>query len=139
MSLIKDADLRKILNIKENEGQWLLTPVKYFLGIERLNKIYQEHSSYTGLDFVDSIIKKLNITYSIPAGLKTIIPSSGPFIIIANHPFGIIDGMLLLKLVCQIRPDFKLQGNFLLLQIEPTKEYIIPVNPFENFKSEKSS
>lgn len=139
MSLINDTDLRKILKIKENEGHWLLTSIKYFFGIERINQIYNENSSQSGLEFVDSIINRLNIKYSIPEGLKKSIPSSGPFIIISNHPFGIIDGMLLLKLVCGIRPDFKLQGNFLLLQIEPIKEYILPVNPFENFKSAHSS
>jgi putative hemolysin len=139
MSLIKDADLRKILKIKENEGNWIVASVKYFLGIERINQIYNENSSYTGLAFVDSILKHLNIRYIISEDFKKSIPRTGPFIIIANHPLGGIDGLLLLKLVCEIRPDFKVQGNFLLQQIEPIKDYIIPVNPFESFKSVQSS
>ena len=139
MSLINDADLRKILKIKENEGNWIVASVKYFLGIERINQIYNENSSYSGLAFVDSILKHLNIKYIIIDDFKSSIPSTGPFIIIANHPLGGIDGLLLLKLVCEIRPDFKVQGNFLLQQIEPIKDYILPINPFESFKSAQSS
>jgi len=130
---------RRILKIKENEGKWLINSLKYFLGIERLNKAYNENYAFTGLDFVDSAIDKLNIKYSVSGDLKNTIPLSGPFIIIANHPLGGIEGLLLLKLICKIRPDFKLQGNFLVQHIEEIKDFILPVNPFENFKSAHSS
>jgi putative hemolysin len=139
MSLINDTDLRKVLNIKENEGKWIVSFISHFLRIERLNHLYNENNSLSGLGFVDAIIKKLGIKYSYPDNLKEKIPASGPFIVIANHPLGGIDGMLLLKLICEIRPDFKLQGNFLLQQIEPVKDLILPVNPFEDFKSVRSS
>jgi len=139
MSLINDTDLRKIFKIKENEGQWFVNSIKYFLGIERLNQIYKENSSHSGLDFVDHVINKLKIKYSLYEELDKIIPREGPFIIIANHPLGGIEGLLLLKIICKIRQDFKLQGNFLVQYIEEIKDFILPVNPFENFKSVHSS
>jgi putative hemolysin len=139
MSLINDTDIRKILKIKENEGKWLIDSVKHFLGIERLNKAYNETYSFAGLDFVNSAIDKLNIKYSVSGDLKNIIPPNGPFIIIANHPLGGIEGLLLLKLICELRPDFKLQGNFLVQHIEAIKDFILPVNPFGNFRSAHSS
>jgi len=139
MSLIPDTEIRKVLNIKENEGKLLLTFVRHFLGIERLNQIYNENNTLSGLTFIDAILRRLNIKYSFSENVREKIPSKGPFIIIANHPLGGIDGLLLLKLICEIRPDFKIQGNFLLQQIEPIKDYILPVNPFEDFKSARSS
>jgi len=139
MNLISDRDLRNILKIKEEDGDWLLTSIKYLLGIEKINKIYNDNYSLSGLDFIDSIINTLNIKYSISDESLKKIPATGPFIIIANHPLGVIDGLLLLKLVCKIRPDFKLQGNFLIQHIEAVKDYILPVNPFEDFKSAHSS
>ncbi len=139
MSLITDADLRKVLKIKENEGKFLINSLKYFLGIKRLNKAYNENYVFTGLDFIDSAIDKLNIKYSVSGDIKNTIPQIGPFIIIANHPLGGIEGLLLLKLICELRPDFKLQGNFLVQHIEAIKDFILPVNPFENFKSSHSS
>ena len=52
---------------------------------------------------------------------------------------GGIDGILLLKLLIEHRPDYKIIANFLLHRIDPLKPYVIPVNPFENHKDAKSS
>jgi putative hemolysin len=139
MNLINDTDLRKILKIKENRGKWLITFIKRNLGIEKINRLYNRNFSGSGLNFVDYAINKLKLKYSIPEELEKVIPEKGPFIIIANHPLGGIEGLLLLKLICKIRPDFKLQGNFLVQHIEEIKDFILPVNPFENFKSAQSS
>jgi putative hemolysin len=139
MNLITDSDLRKVLKIKEDEGEWLLTSFKFFFGIEKLNKLYNENLTLSGLEFIDSVIHKLGIRYSVPEEFEQRIPAKGPFIIIANHPLGGLDGLLLLRLILKIRPDFKLQGNFLVQHIEAIKDFIIPVNPFENFKSARSS
>lgn len=139
MDLINDKDLRKVLNIKEEEGEWLLNSFKFFFGIEKLNELYNENSTLSGLEFIDTVINKLNIRYTVSEEFEKRIPLNGPFIIIANHPLGGLDGLLLLRLICGIRPDFKLQGNFLVQHIKALKDYIIPVNPFENFKSAHSS
>jgi putative hemolysin len=139
MNLIKDIDLRKVLNIKENEGEWLLNSFKFFFRIEKLNELYNENSALSGLEFIDAVINKLNIRYTVSEEFEKMIPLKGPFIIIANHPLGGLEGLLLLRLVCRIRPDFKLQGNFLVQHVEAIKDFILPVNPFENFKSAHSS
>ena len=52
---------------------------------------------------------------------------------------GGIDGILLLKLLLEHRPDYKIIANFLLHRIAPLKPYVMPVNPFENHKDAKSS
>lgn len=139
MSLIKDTDLRKILKIKDDEGEWLVTSFKFFFGIDKLNKLYNENLTLSGLEFIDSVINKLGVRYTVADEFEKRIPLKGPFIIIANHPLGGLDGLLLLRLILKIRPDFKLQGNFLVQHIEAIKDFIIPVNPFENFKSAHSS
>lgn len=113
MSLIKDSDLRKILKIKENEGDWLLTSFKFFFRIEKLNKLYNESSGRSGLEFIDNVITKLNIRYTVSKEFEKSIPLKGPFIIISNHPLGGLEGLLLLRLICGIRPDFKLREIFL--------------------------
>jgi putative hemolysin len=139
MDLINDGDLRKVLNLKENQGKLLITLLRQFLEIDKLNQIYEENSIHSNLAFVESVINKLNIKFSFDEETLKKFPATGPFIIIANHPLGGIDGLILLSIICKIRPDFKIQGNFILQQIEPIKDYIIPVNPFENFKAARSS
>ncbi len=52
---------------------------------------------------------------------------------------GGIDGVLLLKLLVEKRPDYKIIANFLLHRIEPLKPYVMPVNPFEDRKEDQSS
>jgi putative hemolysin len=138
-SLIDDSDLIKILKINKEAEKWLIPPVKRIPKINNINRIYSEITSINGLDFIDSVLKRLKIKYSTDEDFDRLIPKSGPFIIVANHPWGGVEGMVLLKLICEIRPDFKFQGSFLLHQIKPIEEYIIPVNPFERFKSAKSS
>ena len=65
MSLINDTDLRKILKIDEDEGEWLVNTFKLFFGIDKLNQLYNENSTLSGLDFIDSVINKLGVRYTV--------------------------------------------------------------------------
>jgi len=91
------------------------------------------------MEFIDELIDKLEIEYEIREEELARIPRSGAFITVSNHPFGGIDGMLLIKVISGVRPDFKLMANFLLQRIEPISDYILPVNPFERRREAASS
>jgi probable hemolysin len=67
------------------------------------------------------------------------IPKTGPFILVSNHPLGALDGVIMCKILTEIRPDFKVMGNFLLTKIKPMEPYVISVNPFEKRKEAYSS
>jgi putative hemolysin len=58
------------------------------------------------------------------------VPRSGPVVVVANHPFGLVEGMTLGALLAQVRPDAKFLANSLLAGIPGTEEYLIPVDPF---------
>src|SRR6201999_899623 len=72
-----------------------------------------------------------------PRDLKNI-PKTGGFIAIANHPYGGIEGLALLKLLLTVRPDAKLMANFMLKKIPNLSDYFIAVNPFENIEHSSS-
>ncbi|MEC4113203.1 GNAT family N-acyltransferase [Myroides pelagicus] len=115
---------------------WMLMKT---LKITTLNKIYDRNKHLSDLEFIDSILEEFQIDFEIdPEELKRL-PKKGPYITISNHPLGGIDGILLLKLMLEHDPEFKIIANFLLHRIEPLKPYIMPVNPFENNKDVKSS
>lgn len=115
---------------------WLLMKV---LKISTMNKIYDKHKHLKDVEFVSSLLEEFEIKFEIPEEDLKRIPKSGAFITISNHPLGGIDGILLLKLLLEVRPDYKIIANFLLHRIEPLKPYVMPVNPFEDRKEAGSS
>lgn len=141
MGLVNAKEVAKAIKV-DNLGflgtslGWLLMKV---LKISTMNKIYDRNKHLDELEFINALLKEFEINFEIPEEDLKRIPKTGPFITISNHPLGGIDGILLLKLLVEHRPDFKIIANFLLHRIEPLKPYVMPVNPFETHKDVKSS
>lgn len=141
MGLVTAKEVAKAINVDKygflgTFTGWMLMKA---LKITTLNKIYDRNKHLSNLDFLNAILEEFQIEFEIdPEELKRL-PKKGPYITISNHPLGGIDGILLLKLMLEHDPDFKIIANFLLHRIEPLKPYIMPVNPFENNKDVKSS
>jgi putative hemolysin len=106
--------------------------------INDVNKLYTKFHELEGLDFVDGILDGLGIKIEIDEKELNNIPKEGAFIAIANHPYGGVEGLILLKILCMQRPDVKLMANFLLKKIPNLSDYFIAVNPFENVKNASS-
>ena len=115
---------------------WLLMVITK---IRSINRFYDANKDLEGPQFLEKILAHYEIDFEIPEEDFKRLPKEGSFITISNHPLGAMDGVLLLKLILQQRSDFKILANFLLNRIEPIKQYILPVNPFENHKDAKSS
>lgn len=141
MGLVTAKEVAKTINL-DRFGPlgtffgWTLMKV---LNISAINKVYNKHKHQDGLDFINALLEEFEIKFEIPEEDLRRIPKNGPFITISNHPLGGIDGMLLLKLLLEARPDFKITANFLLQRVDPIKPYLIPVNPFENIENVQSS
>ncbi|WP_196886905.1 GNAT family N-acyltransferase [Aureivirga sp. CE67] len=141
MSLITPKEMAKAINLDKfgifgNFIGWSLMEV---LRISTINKIYNKNKHLKDLEFFTAILEDLEIDFEIPEEDLKRIPKDGPFITVSNHPLGGIDGILLLKILAEKRPDYKVIANFLLHRIQPMKSYVMPVNPFENHKDAKSS
>lgn len=141
MSLVNSKEIAKVIKVDKFGWAgvftgWMLLKA---LRISRLNRIYEKHKHKEDLIFLDALLKDFKIDFEIPEEDLSRIPKQGAFITVSNHPLGGIDGILLLKLLLERRPDFKIIANFLLHRIEPMKKYVMPVNPFEDHKNAKSS
>jgi putative hemolysin len=141
MGLVNAKEVAKAINIDKygflgTLGGWTLMKV---LRISSLNKLYNRHKDKNTTEFLNALLEDLQIEFEIPEEDLKRIPKKGGFITISNHPLGGVDGLLLLKLLLDHRPDYKIIANFLLHRIEPLKPYIMPVNPFEDRKDAKSS
>jgi putative hemolysin len=105
-----------------NLSGWLLMKV---LKISTLNKFYDRNKHLKDIDFLNAIIDDLQIKFDIPDEDFKRLPKDGAYITISNHPLGGIDGVLLLKLMLEREPNFKIIANFLLHRIA-FKKYIMP-------------
>ena len=141
MGLVTAKEVAKAINTDKygflgTFSGWLLMKI---LKISTLNKIYNRNKHLGELEFLNAILDEFQIKFEIPEEDLKRLPKDGAYITISNHPLGGIDGILLLKLMLEKEPNFKIIANFLLHRIEPMKPYIMPVNPFENHKDAKSS
>lgn len=139
MKLVDPKDFKKAAGLNTVGGESIAKLLMGILKINKINREYAKISDLEGLDFLNTLLEKLQINYDINPDELQRIPKEGPFIIVSNHPYGGIDGIILLKIVSEIRPDFKVMANFLLRRIDPIKNSIIPVDPFEGESQTASS
>jgi len=141
MGLVTAKEVAKAINTDKygvlgTFSGWLLMKI---LKISTLNKIYDRNKHLKDVEFLNAILDEFQIKFEIPEEDLKRLPKDGAYITISNHPLGGIDGILLLKLMLEREPNFKIIANFLLHRIDPMKPYIMPVNPFETHKDAKSS
>ena len=133
--LIEASGLNKLGILKSPIASAIMKLTK----VNQVNKLYDKIKDKQGKDFFDAFVSELGLKYVIFEEDLAKIPKTGPFIVVSNHPLGAIDGVLMCKTISNIRPDFKVMGNFLLSRIKPMEPYVIPVNPFESRKDAYSS
>ncbi|WP_428329076.1 lysophospholipid acyltransferase family protein [Mucilaginibacter sp.] len=138
MKVITTEEFAKATKLDKLKMPGLAALVMELMKINQVNDLFAQAQPKVGPDFVDAILEGCGIDIEFDeADLKNI-PKTGSFIAIANHPYGGIEGMVLLKMLCMVRPDAKLMANFLLKKIPNLSDYFIAVNPFENVEHSSS-
>ena len=77
----------------------------------------------------DRLLDFLGVTFTTSDVDLARIPNSGPAIVTANHPFGILEGAILASLLRRIRPDVRFLANGILNAIPEVRDLLIPVDP----------
>lgn len=92
-----------------------------------------------GQQLFEKVLEKLDLRCQCdPCDLHRV-PKRGPVVAVANHPFGLAEGVILGSLLLRVRPDVKFLANSLLASVPGVGQYVFPVNPFggaamENWK-----
>ena len=108
----------------------LIRSIEFLTGQPKLFKLYRRYQENPNQwkNFWDGCVNLLKLKISISNFDLEKIPSKGPAIVVANHPFGVLDGLVLSWLVSQKRNDFKLLVHSLLLRAPETKGNLLPID-----------
>jgi putative hemolysin len=130
--LISEKIILEELNLSSFKIKSLATLFMKALKLNKVNELYEKNQDKTGINFATSILESLSIHYQCPDEDLKNIPKHEPFIVVANHPLGGIDGLIMLSVIGKARPDFRIMANYLLQQIPQLSDYFVSVNPFGN-------
>lgn len=114
------------------ERPWLFKSLsfilRHLLHESECKEFGERYPHLQGIDFVEQVLEYFNVSYSVRDTEIENIPTEGPVVIIANHPIGSLDGLALIKLVSEIRPDVKAIANEMLMSLKPLRSMLLPVN-----------
>ena len=111
-------------------SQKIIRGIEKVTGQPRIRRIYE---NYTRLGrppelFWSDAIAALRLRVEVTRGTIRALATSGPQIVIANHPFGVIDGIIICHLVSQVRSDYKVLTHSILYQAPQVRRHIIPID-----------
>ena len=132
-------DLKNALGIKGFFGTCVAGAAYGYLRLGKINRLFDGAADYQGREFADHLLENMGITIDVSPEQLENIPKEGGFVLVSNHPFGGIEGVMLLSAIAKVRPDFKVMANFILSHIPNLKECFFAVNPFEKNPEWKSS
>jgi putative hemolysin len=102
------------------------------LGLSRLDVFY---GRVTGADtsepFPERTLRLLGVTIDVSADDLARVPATGPVVVVANHPFGMVEGLVIAAAMERVRPDVRTMANHLLAAMPEAREHMIMVDPFD--------
>ena len=105
--------------------------VEWATGLSTLDALYsQDELPEDSFDFMHEALKRIGTQYRVDYGSLDSIPTEGPLLIVANHPFGGIEGVILASLISKVRKDVKVLANELLKRIPELDDLFIGVDVF---------
>ena len=137
--VVTHSDLKKALGLKGFFGTCVAGIAYGALRLGKINRLFDAAADYQGREFADHLLENMGITIDVSPEQLENIPKEGGFVVVSNHPFGGIEGVMLLSVIAKVRPDFKIMANFILSHIPNLKECFFAVNPFEKNPEWKSS
>ena len=102
------------------------------LGLDALGRHYVHRPlGATGPAFVEWALARLGVGVSVRAEDLDRVPASGPLLVVANHPFGGVEGLALARTLARVRPDVRLLANALLARLPEIRDLLLLVDPFD--------
>jgi putative hemolysin len=104
--------------------------IERLTGQPRLKRIYEDHlhRPACGEDFWHGAIRRLDLRVRYDEVALQQVPSEGPLIVVANHPYGVLDGLVMGWLLAKRRRNFKILVHSVLYRVEELREFLLPID-----------
>jgi len=136
MPVISVEEAQRLLpKLDSKFGGILIKRLMHLTAIDRVNAINDHNSHMQGPDFAAGILHDMGVDFQVGNAWRLQELPEGPFITVSNHPYGHVDGMVLVDLFGHIRPDYKVMVNQILAHIQSLSPNFIKVIPTGNEKT----
>lgn len=136
MPVISVEEFQRMLpKLDSKFGAALIKRFMRISGVERANMLYDQNCHHIGPDFADGILHDLGVDYQVGHAERLQQLPEGPFITVSNHPYGHIDGMIMVDLFAHLRTDYKVMVNQILAHVRALSPNFIKVIPTGNEKT----
>ena len=114
--------------------------LEWATGLSKLDRLYQQRpETNSSFEFMRYTLNALKVDYEVVLGSQEAIPESGPVVIVANHPLGAIEGVILADLVGAVRSDVKVLANEMLKRLPEIADLFIGVDVFGGASAKRTN
>jgi putative hemolysin len=110
-----------------------------FAPVGKVRDIYRRVQQSPDGFRLENLLSEMRIALRVDAADQGRVPASGPVVVVANHPYGMLDGAILAVLLTRVRPDVKILTNFLLSDVPELAEHCIFVDPLHTDRCVESN
>src|ERR1041385_6674433 len=104
--------------------------VEKSLPINRIRTLYQRAQQPINRSLLENVLTEMRVEYKVAGSDVARIPARGAAIVTSNHPFGILDGVIVGAMLSRVREDVRIMTNFVLAEVPGLRENCIFGVPF---------
>ena len=127
-TIIDEINPRKLKPLRGFIIKW----IEIIIRQDEMNRILTKYSDFQGLEILTKIIEELNIKIEVEGIVN--LPERRRCFFLSNHPFGLIDGLVLTKIVGDKYHELKSIGNEAFMYVPHLRPFIAAVNVFGKMK-----